>query len=140
MSIISGYGLSYGHVNYRDVAVVSHDADNVSVAVTLANTSHCAVDEVVQIYVATPWAGQLLPNSTQHVANQQLVAFQHVVLAPDEVQTVQLTIPLTRFATVDAEGERQLVPGRYVITAAAAAPCQRSRELGVEMVNTQISL
>ncbi|MBR5716272.1 MAG: glycoside hydrolase family 3 C-terminal domain-containing protein [Bacteroidales bacterium] len=135
-----GYGLSYGHVSYRDVAVVSHDADNVTVAVTLSNTSRCAVDEVVQIYVATPWAGQLLPNSTQHVANQQLVAFQHVVLAPDEEQTVQLTIPLTRFATVDAEGERQLVPGRYVITASAAAPCQRSRELGVEMVNTQISL
>ena len=135
-----GYGLSYGHVTYRDVSVVARDADKVTVAVTLANDSACAVDEVVQIYVATPWAGQLLPGSTQHVANQQLVAFQHVVLAPDEVSKVQLSIPLPRLATVDAEGERRLIPGRYIITAAAAAPCQRSRELGVEMVSTEINL
>ena len=135
-----GYGLNYGHVVYRDVAVVGHDAEAVTIDLTLANDSACTVDEVAQIYVATPWAGQLLPDSTQHVANQQLVAFRHVLLAPGEEQIVRHVIPLTRFTTVDAEGERQLVSGRYVITAAAAAPCQRSHELGVEMVSTEIML
>ncbi len=132
-----GYGLSYGHVAYREVKVVSQDAEAVTIDLTLANDSSCAVDEVAQIYAATPWAGQFLPNSTQHVANQQLVAFRHVLLAPGEEQTVRLTIPLSRFTTVDADGVRQLVQGRYVITAAAAAPCPRSRELGVEMVSSE---
>jgi len=74
------------------------------------------------------------------VANQQLVAFQHVLLVPGETRTVEITIPMARFTIVDAEGQRQLISGQYTLTAAAAAPCQRSRELGVEAVTTQVSL
>jgi beta-glucosidase len=135
-----GYGLSYGHVSYRDVVVKGKTADAVTLALTLDNDGSCAVDEVAQIYAATPWAGQLLPGSTQHVANQQLVAFQHVLLVPGETRTVEITIPMARFTIVDAEGQRQLISGQYTLTAAAAAPCQRSRELGVEAVTTQVSL
>ncbi len=135
-----GYGLSYGHVAYRDVTVKSQTSEAVTLALTLHNDSSCAVDEVAQIYAATPWAGQLLPDSDQHVANQQLVAFEHVPLVPGETRTLDITIPLPRFTIVDAAGERQLLKGCYTLTAAAAAPCQRSRELGVEMVTTQLTL
>lgn len=135
-----GYGLSYGHVSYRDVVVTEKTAEAVTLALTLENDGSCAVDEVAQVYAATPWAGQLLPGSTQHVANQQLVAFQHVLLVPGETKTVEITIPMARFTIVDAEGQRLLISGQYTLTAAAAAPCQRSHELGVEAVTTQVSL
>ncbi len=132
-----GYGLSYSHVAYRALEVVAADAGSVTLCLTLHNDDGCTVEEVAQVYVATPWAGRLLPDSTQHVAHQQLVAFQRVRLEAGEEQTLQLAIPLSRFTFVDAEGRRQLVAGRYVITAAAAAPCERSRELGVPMVSTE---
>ena len=135
-----GYGLSYGHVCYRDVSVTSHDAASVTLALTLHNDSDHAVDEVAQIYVATPWAGQLLPGSEQHVANQQLAAFQHVTIEPGETIRAKIQIPISRFTLVDANGDRRLVAGRYTITAAAAAPCRRSEELGVEQVSTHITL
>ena len=135
-----GYGLSYGHVAYRDLQVVAANAESVTLSLTLQNDGARDVDEVAQIYAATPWAGQLLPGSTQHVANQQLVAFQRIPLAAGETRRVELTVPLSRFTIVDAEGQRQLLHGRYVLTAAAAAPCQRSHELGVEMVETHVTL
>ncbi len=135
-----GYGLSYGHVCYRDIKVVAQDDEAVTLEVTLENDSDCAVDEVVQIYVATPWAGQLLPGSEQHVANQQLAAFEHVLTEAGQQSTVTLRVPLSRFTLVDAEGERQLVKGQYTITAAAAAPCHRSDELGVEHVATTVTI
>lgn len=135
-----GYGLHYGHVSYRGIEVVGQDADTVTLRLTLANDSTWVVDEVAQIYAATPWAGQQLPGSHQHVAHQQLVAFGRVQLAPGEERSVTFSIPLSRLTIVDAQGDRQLIAGQYVITAAAAAPCQRSRELDVEQVTTCLTL
>lgn len=135
-----GYGLHYGSVKYNSVVVDSVSADAVSVTVCLTNDSQYAIDEVAQLYAVTPWAGQLLPGGTQHVANQQLVAFPHVALAPGETKTVGVTIPLQRFMTVDAEGERQLVNGTYRLILAAAAPCHRSTQLGVEQIETSFTI
>lgn len=135
-----GYGLHYGSVKYNSVVVDSVSADAVSVTVCLTNDSQYAIDEVAQLYAVTPWAGQLLPDGTQHVANHQLVAFPHVCLAPGETKTVSVTIPLQRFMTVDAEGERQLVNGTYRLILAAAAPCHRSTQLGVEQVETSFTI
>lgn len=134
-----GYGLSYGHIIYNNVSPAdeSHTDGKFRFIVEIANDGDVAVDEVVQLYAATPRAGKKLKGSDQHVPNQQLVGFQHVLLAPGEQRQVEVICDQKWFETVNADGEREMMRGTYRITAAAAAPCRRSEQLGVQMVSCE---
>lgn len=75
-----GYGLSYTHFQYTDLAVTDREA-----SFDLTNTGDCAGDEVVQLYVSLPDAKVFRPA-------RELKGFARVHLAPGETRRV--TIPL----------------------------------------------
>ena len=128
-----GYGLNYSRVAYADASLA--DAKSVSgvkkgspllVKAVIRNYGKVAVDEVVQVYLASPEAGRKAPN-------QQLVAFKRVRLAPGSEQTVEFSISAELLETVQEDGSSKLLKGEYHLTIGGAAPCTRSRELGVSL-------
>ncbi len=128
-----GYGLHYGHVAYSNLRATASRKDGAEVTVTLTNTGSRPVSETPQLYVSAPGAGTSAPL-------QQLADFRRVDLQPGQTTDVTFSVPASRLMTVQEDGSSLLVRGTYTLTVAAAAPSQRSRELGVESVSTQVKL
>ena len=128
-----GYGLSYGHVNYRDLLVTLNHVSSKSVAgsatasLTLQNDSDWEVDELVQVYVSAPGAGTTAPL-------QQLAAFKHVTVRPHATVKATIDVPAERLMTVNENGESKLLKGQYTFSVSSAAASPRSAELGVQSV------
>ena len=126
-----GYGLSYSHVDYKDVTVRADKKKGATVTVTLSNNSDRAVTETPQVYVKAPSADAPL---------QQLAAFRRVDLAPHGTEQVTFELPIERMMTVQADGSSKLLKGEYIITVSAAAPSARSEELGVSSASAKVKL
>ena len=126
-----GYGLSYSHVDYKDVTVSADKKKGATVTVTLSNNSDRAVTETPQVYVKAPSADAPL---------QQLAAFRRVDLAPHSTEQVTFELPIERMMTVQADGSSKLLKGEYIITVSAAAPSARSEELGVSSASAKVKL
>ena len=126
-----GYGLSYSHVDYKDVTVSADKKKGATVTVTLSNNSDRAVTETPQVYVKAPSADAPL---------QQLAAFRRVDLAPHSTEQVTFELPIERMMTVQADGSSKLLKGEYTITVSAAAPSARSEELGVSSASAKVKL
>ena len=126
-----GYGLSYSHVDYKDVTVRADKKKGATVTVTLSNNSDRAVTETPQVYVKAPSADAPL---------QQLAAFRRVDLAPHSTEQVTFELPIERMMTVQADGSSKLLKGEYIITVSAAAPSARSEELGVSSASAKVKL
>ena len=101
------------------------DLQTITCRVTLRNEGKMAVEETLQAYVRVPGAGADAPL-------QQLAAFARCPLAPGEEKTFEIRIPKQQLLTVNAKGESELRKGEYRLSFAAAAPSERSQELGVE--------
>ena len=121
-----GYGLSYAHAEYESVSV---SGDHASAVVRLRNAGPRDAVETVQVYVATPNAGRGSPNVS-------LRGFARVAVPAGK--TVEATVALDgeAFAEIDDNGALRPVTGRCTVWAASAAPCARSRELGVRSCST----
>lgn len=130
-----GYGLSYGHITYSDAAIVgrARKGQPVTAELTLKNDSRYDVDEILQTYLAVPDAGNGSPL-------QRLVAFQRVSLKAGASQRVRITIPADRLLTVQSDGAEKLQRGLYRLTFSAAAPCQRSEQLGVSQIAVEFKI
>ena len=128
-----GYGLSYGRANYAGINATGNRKAGVSVNFTLTNTGDRQMVETPQVYVSAPGAGSTAPL-------QQLAAFRRVTIAPKTSVDVTIDIPLEQLMTVQADGSRSLVRGKYAITVGSAAPSPRSEELGVQALTTTLSL
>ncbi len=135
-----GYGLSYGNVKYAAMQVNANGRGlqipserTLDVSLTLTNDSPWDVTETPQVYVSAPGAGVTAPL-------QQLVAFQRVTVKAGGRETVTFAIPLERLATVQADGTSKLLKGEYTVTAGAAAPSPRSKDLAIESLTQTISL
>ncbi|MBR1415848.1 MAG: glycoside hydrolase family 3 C-terminal domain-containing protein [Prevotella sp.] len=128
-----GYGLSYGRADYAGINATDNRKTGVSVNFTLTNTGDRQMVETPQVYVAAPGAGSTAPL-------QQLAAFRRVTIAPKASVDVTIDIPLEQLMTVQADGSRSLVRGKYTITVGSAAPSSRSEELGVQALTTTLSL
>ena len=135
-----GYGLSYGNVKYAAMQVNANGRGlqipserTLDVSLTLTNDSPWDVTETPQVYVSAPGAGVTAPL-------QQLVAFQRVTVKAGGRETVTFAIPLERLATVQADGTSKLLKGDYTVTAGAAAPSPRSKDLAIESLTQTISL
>lgn len=126
-----GYGLSLASASYEKVEVA---ADRASARVTLKNAGKREAIETVQLYVATPNAGQGAPLAS-------LAGFARVTVSAG--QTVTATVPLANkyaFTEVTEEGTRVTPEGAYRVIAASAAPGARSAELGVRSCETTVQL
>jgi len=121
-----GYGLSYGKVAYGNATVTKLPTKHspMTVSVDLSNDGNMPVDEVVQVYLSTPSAGVTSPI-------ESLVAFKRVKIAPHATVTTDFEIPVERLETVQEDGTSKLLKGEYRVMISGAAPCNRSKELGV---------
>ena len=131
-----GYGLSYGSCQYGDLTVVTAKpklGNPVELAIPVTNTGSVERTETVQLYVSTPNAGQGAPYS-------QLMAFERVTLRPGESRTVRFTVTPDQMLEFQRDGNTKLLKGTYKITVGAAAPTQRSEELGVPLKSVSIKL
>ena len=128
-----GYGLHYGSVLYRDLQVKADKKQGAHVVVTVENSSDWPIDELLQVYVSAPGAGQTAPL-------QQLAAFQRVTLAPHSTQQVELDIVPRQLMTVGDDGQSRLVKGIYTFTVGGAAPSLRSEALHVSSVTATVKL
>jgi beta-glucosidase len=127
-----GYGLSYGHVDYSGLRV-NADKKGMTVNVTLTNPSDRDIVETPQLYLSAPGAGAT-------ATLQQLVAFQRVTLRAGESKEVTFSVLPERMQTVQADGSSRLLRGEYTVTVAAAAPSQRTSELGVPCLTSRFKL
>lgn len=128
-----GYGLAYGgKVKYGSLKA-EMKGENVVLSLTLTNDTAYTIEETAQLYVATPTAGISSPFNS-------LIGFKRVKLAPGECGRVCFTAERERMKTVLEDGTSVLLPGEYIFSVAAAAPCKRSEALGIECSQTKVEI
>jgi beta-glucosidase len=119
-----GYGLSYASFKYGAVKL---SADSVKAAevggasstspltatVTVMNAGTVAGDEVVEAYLKTPQADGPI---------HSLVGFERVNIPAGESRDVTITIDPRSLSSVDNDGSRAILPGKYTVTLGGAQP------------------
>lgn len=117
-----GFGLSYTSFAYSNVSTQIRDKQ-VEVSVTVQNQGSRLAEEVVQLYIASPLAGQGYPKYA-------LKSFQRVSIAAGESKVVTLMLNKEAFMQIDENGEEFLPKGNYKIFVGGAVPAERSVKLG----------
>ena len=128
-----GYGLAYGGKIKYGPLKAAKKGDEVKLGITLSNDTDCTIVETAQLYFASPTAGVSSPFNS-------LIGFKRVKLAPGQKKRVYFTAGKERLKTVVEDGSSVLLPGKYTFSVAAAAPCKRSRELGLECSQASVEL
>ena len=111
-----GYGLSYTKFTYGPVKLSADSlkaGDPISATVTVTNAGTVGGDEVVEAYLKTPQA-----DGPRH----SLVAFERVKLTPGASQQVTLTIDPRSLSSVDDQGNRSILEGKYSLAVGGAQP------------------
>lgn len=115
-----GYGLSYAHFAYSNLAVNRSTVDaNGSVTVTadVTNTDNTPGDDVVQLYATTPDA----PAALQRPA-KRLEAFDKITVGPHQTKRVTFTVAVPKLAFFDENTNAYAVDtGRYGLQLASSS-------------------
>jgi len=119
-----GFGLSYTTFNYGPVKVSAESlkaaevgnassTDPLTATVTVTNSGSVAGDEVVEAYLRTPQADGPL---------QSLVGFERINLPAGQSKNVTFTLDPRSLSSVDNDGNRAILPGKYTLTLGGAQP------------------
>ena len=111
-----GYGLSYTKFKYGPVKLSAETlkaGDPLTATVTVINTGSTAGDEVVEAYLKTPQ-----PNGPTH----SLVGFERVHVEPGATKSVKLEIDPRSISSVDDQGNRSILAGKYTLSMGGAQP------------------
>jgi beta-glucosidase len=111
-----GYGLSYSTFKYGPVKLSSttlKPGEPFNATVTVTNTGSVGGDEVVEAYVKTPQVGGPI---------HSLVGFERVHIEPGASKDVTLTIDPRSISSVDDQGNRAILAGKYTLTLGGAQP------------------
>ncbi|HUX45055.1 MAG TPA: glycoside hydrolase family 3 C-terminal domain-containing protein [Terracidiphilus sp.] len=111
-----GYGLSYTTFRYGPVKLSSETlkaGEPLIATVSVTNTGKMAGDEVVEAYLKTPQADGPI---------HSLVGFDRVHIAPGASKEVTLHIDARSLSSVDDQGNRSILPGKYSLTVGGAQP------------------
>ena len=84
--------------------------DPITATVTVTNTGTMAGDEVVEAYLKTPQDGGPI---------HSLVGFDRVTIGPGASKEVTLKIDPRSLSSVDDQGNRSILAGKYTLTSAA---------------------
>jgi beta-glucosidase len=127
-----GYGLSFTNFAYSDPNSTVAANGDVTVSVTVTNAGTMAGDEVVQLYLKHPGvAGAPL---------RALKGFQRIHLDQGQKQQVTFTLHDRDLSTVDADGKRQIVPGKVEVWVGGGQPIGLPKTAGIRteftIVNT----
>jgi len=115
-----GYGLSYTKFKYNNIEVPStlESGNDLTVKVNVENIGDLKGDEVVQVYVQNTNADEFNPHKT-------LASFERVSFAPGEKKTLTFTIDKEQLSSVNANGEKVMLPGAYNISVGGAQPSEK---------------
>lgn len=115
-----GYGLSYTKFKYSNIEVPStlESGNDITVKVDVENIGDLKGDEVVQVYVQNTNADEFNPHKT-------LASFERVSFAPGEKKTLTFTIDKEQLSSVNANGEKVMLPGAYNISVGGAQPSEK---------------
>jgi len=125
-----GYGLSYSTFNYDAVKLSATSVkagDPLTATVRVTNTGTMAGDEVVEAYLKTPQ-----PDGPIH----SLVAFQRVHINAKESREVKLTVDPRALSSVDEEGNRKILAGKYTLSVGGAQPQEAASKAEAEFTIT----
>ncbi|HEY1607200.1 MAG TPA: glycoside hydrolase family 3 N-terminal domain-containing protein [Allosphingosinicella sp.] len=115
-----GHGLSYARFDYSDFRVSRAPANGeVTVSVTVRNSSQVAGDEVVQLYAHDPVASVSRPI-------EQLRGFRRIALAPGQAKSVSFTLRPAQMAIWDA-GRWKIEPGEIDLMVGSSSADIRAR-------------
>lgn len=123
-----GYGLTYSDVVYEkpmveDMAKIGKK--DVKISFIVKNVGEYEVEDIPQLYVSTPGAGDDMPLST-------LIGFKRVRLMPQESKKVEFCVSQDMLKMVDKKGKKTLLKGGYKLVLSGCAPCGRGDELGIQ--------
>lgn len=117
-----GFGLSYSAFEYFNISqkVVGNE---VVVSATLKNTGKVTAEEVAQLYITSPLAGNGYPLYA-------MKSFKRIHLKGGESTQLEFKLRKEKFLQVDENGEGFLPKGEYKISLGGAVPTKRSETLG----------
>jgi len=92
--------------------------NDLTVKVNVENIGDLKGDEVVQVYVQNTNADEFNPHKT-------LASFERVSFAPGEKKTLTFTIDKEQLSSVNANGEKVMLPGAYNISVGGAQPSEK---------------
>ena len=113
-----GYGLSYSMFQYGPVKLSSATVaagQPVTATVSVTNTSKFGGDEVAEAYLKTPQTDGPI---------YSLVGFQRIHLNAGESKDVSIELSPRSLSSVDAKGQRSVLPGRYQLSVGSAQPSE----------------
>ncbi len=111
-----GYGLSYTNFKYGPVkltAATLNAGEPLTAEVAVTNTGKAAGDEVVEAYLKTPQADGPI---------HSLVGFERVAIAAGATAVVKVKIDPRSLSSVDDQGNRAILAGKYTLTVGGAQP------------------
>jgi beta-glucosidase len=111
-----GYGLSYTTFKYGPVKLSADNikaGDPITATVTVTNSGTVQGDEVVEAYLKTPQPGGPI---------HSLVGFQRVDIADGQSRDVTINIDPRSLSSVDEQGNRSILEGKYELTIGGAQP------------------
>ena len=101
--------------------------------IDLANLGEVAAEEVVQVYISSPDAGEGYPL-------YELRKIERVALEADHSKQLKIELDAAAFMQVNEEGELFLPKGDYTIHVGGSVPSERSVVLGgAESVSTTVT-
>ncbi|SHK48247.1 beta-glucosidase family protein [Xylanibacter ruminicola] len=111
-----GYGLSYTTFEYSD-AKIAEKGDAYEISVTIKNTGKQEGKEVVELYISAP------DNKAANKPAKELKAYAKTkLLAPDETETVTMTVKAADLASFDEAASAWVVAaGEYQFLVGASA-------------------
>jgi len=111
-----GYGLSYTRFTYGPVKLSSDSlkaGDPITATVSVTNAGSVAGDEVVEAYLKTPQEGGPI---------HTLAGFSRINIPAGQSREVTISIDPRTLSSVDDQGNRAILPGKYTLTLGGAQP------------------
>lgn len=131
-----GYGLSYATFSYDNINVskkLISKNDTVTVTVDVKNTGEVDADEVVQLYIKDMEASFTAPNF-------QLKAFRRIHIKAGDTETLSFNLTPMMIEMINDDGDAVFEPGEFKVIIGGSSPMNRSKELGINLVETSFNL
>jgi len=126
-----GFGLSYSTFEYSDLNTKAGENDDITVSVNLKNSGNIDAEEVAQIYISSPLAGNSDPLYS-------LIAFKRVSLPAGKSETLKFNLDKNSFLMVDENGQKVLRKSDYKIWVGGSLPGERSEKLGASVASVAL--
>lgn len=128
-----GYGLSYSKFKYGPIKLSAETlkaGDPLTATLSVTNEGTMSADEVVEAYLKTPQEGGPI---------HSLVGFERVTIGPGASKEVTIKIDPRSLSSVDDQGNRSILAGKYALTLGGAQPeeTQAKSEAGFTVTGSQ---